>query len=111
MELSLVSGRSPAWSHLVCLGLDRRRAGGGVYELRGETRVEGCWMGWDRTVSNDERQGTLLAHYNELFLLLSQVQHSPAHEDGIRHEVPQPSLPQVPLQVRRAKGRREGNYL
>lgn len=67
-------------------------------------------MGWDRTVSNDERKGTLLAHFNELFLLLSQVQHSPAGEDGICHEVPQSSLPQVPLQVR-AKGRREGDYL
>ena len=26
--------------HSSLLGLDRRRAGGGVYELRGETRVE-----------------------------------------------------------------------
>lgn len=26
--------------HSGLLGLDRRRAGGGVYELRGETRVE-----------------------------------------------------------------------
>lgn len=35
----------------------------------------------------------------------------PADEDGICHEVSQPSLPQVPLQVRKAKGRRKGSCL
>lgn len=59
-------------------------------------------------MSNDERMETLPVHGNELFLLPSQVQCSPADEDGIRHEVPQPSQPQVPLQVRRAEGEREG---
>lgn len=63
--------------------------------------------GWGGSVSNDERTETLPVHCNELFLLPSQVQCSPADENGICHEVPQPSQPQVPLQVRRAESERE----
>lgn len=87
-------------------GIGQERAGEGVCELKGETRVEACWMGWGCTGSM-MREETLPAHHNELFLLFSQVQHGPADEDGIRHEVPQPSPPQVPVQVRKVKGGRE----
>lgn len=62
-------------------------------------------------MSKDKREGTLPSPPKELSLLPSQAQHCPADEDGIRHEVPQPSLPQVPLQVRRAKHGREGELL
>lgn len=62
-------------------------------------------------MSNNEREETLPARCNELFLFPSQVQHSSADKDGICHEVPQPSLPQVPLQVRRTKGGRKGEIL
>lgn len=72
--------------------------------MRGRLTGWGCGC----TASNNEREGILPIHCSKLFLLPSQVQHSSADEDGICHEVSQPSLSQVPLQVRRTKGGRKG---
>lgn len=85
------------------MGLDRRRARGRVCELgeRPERRLAG-W-GWGCTMSKHK---TLPSHLSEPLLLPFQAQRCPADEDGIRHEVSQPSLPQVPLQVSSTKGRR-----
>lgn len=96
------------WSAWLCVhGVGQEKGWGRcMWVERPEWRVAGWECGC--TVSNHERTGTLPAHCNELFLLPSQVQCSPANKDGICHEVPQPSLPQVPLQVRRTNGRREG---
>lgn len=83
----------------MCVGVSRRDQSGGYLDEGG---IALCQM-------MSEREPCILTLTN--FLLRSQVQNYPDNKDGICHEVPQPSLPQVLVQVRRAKGGSTGDPL